>query len=224
MTPGAALILAAGLGTRMGALVADRPKPLIPVAGRALLDHALDVARDVPTRVVNAHYKADQIVRHLAGTDVRVSVEDPVILDSGGAIKHARPLLGDGPIYTLNADAAWRGPNPLDTLRDAWLPDRMAALLLCVPMDRAHGRQGGGDFAIAQDGAIAWGGDMVYTGAQIIDPALIDAKDPAVFPMRWLWDRAAARGGFRAVIYNGHWADVGHPDGIQIAEAMLRDV
>jgi MurNAc alpha-1-phosphate uridylyltransferase len=221
--PDAVMILAAGFGTRMGALTAERPKPLIEVAGRPLIDHALALGEGL-TRVVNAHYRADQIVAHLRGTDVAVAVEAPEILDSGGGLKAARPLLGSGPVFTLNADAVWHGPNPLEVLRAAWVPETMQALLLCVPLTRAHGRQNGGDFALAPDGRLAWGGDHVFTGAQILRMDLLDGIDDTVFPMRRLWDRAANRGGFRGTLYPGHWADVGHPGGILAAEAMLADV
>ena len=139
------LILAAGFGTRMGALTADRPKPLIEVAGRSLLDRALDVARDAGCApiAVNAHYRADQVATHLAGADdVTLLTETPGILDSGGAVKNARNVLGPGPILTLNADNTWSGPNPLAALAAAFDPSRMGALLLLIPRNRAVGRQG----------------------------------------------------------------------------------
>ncbi|HKL64600.1 MAG TPA: NTP transferase domain-containing protein, partial [Roseovarius sp.] len=112
------MIFAAGFGTRMGALTQDRPKPLIKVAGRALIDHALDlVAGHAPSRiVVNLHYRADQLVAHLDGRGVRLSHETPDILDTGGGLRAALPLLGDGPVLTMNSDAVWQGPNPLSHL------------------------------------------------------------------------------------------------------------
>ena len=166
--PDAVMLFAAGFGTRMGALTRDRPKPLLEVAGRPLIDHALALTEGIPTRVVNAHYHAVQIERHLADTDIAVSVEAPDILDTGGGLRHALPLLGDGPVFALNTDAIWAGPNPLNILARAWDPVRMEALLLCVPATRAAGHRGGGDFAIGPDGTLRRGGDMVYTGAQIL--------------------------------------------------------
>ncbi|MGR3494546.1 nucleotidyltransferase family protein [Citreimonas sp.] len=221
--PDAVMLFAAGFGTRMGALTRDRPKPLIEVAGRALLDHALDLCTGIPRRVVNAHYHADMVEAHLAGRDVAVSVEAPDILDTGGGLRQALPRLGEGPVFTLNTDAVWRGPNPMDRLAEAWDPATMDALLLCVPLDRAHGRQGGGDFTLS-DGRLSRGGDIVYTGAQIVNPDLLADIDGDAFSIRALWDKAQAAGRMRGLAYAGQWCDVGHPDGIEIAEAMLRDV
>ena len=115
------MLFAAGFGTRMGALTADRPKPLIPVAGRALIDHALDVAEaaGVTRTVVNTHYKAEQIARHLAGRDVLISHEPGPILETGGGLRQALPLLGPGPVAILNSDAIWTGANPLTQLAAA---------------------------------------------------------------------------------------------------------
>lgn len=215
------MLFAAGFGTRMGALTADCPKPLIQVAGKPLLEHALDLTTGIPTRVVNAHYLADQIVSHLAGRDIAVSMERPDILDTGGGLRHALPLLGQGPVFTMNTDAVWRGPNPFDALRAAWDPDKMDALLLCVPLARATGRKGGGDFTLAQDGALRWKGDMVYTGVQILKTdGLADVADPA-FSLHVVWNAALEKGRCFGVPYPGHWADVGHPEGIQLAEEML---
>ena len=138
-TPRAAMIFAAGLGTRMGALTRDRPKPLIPVAGRPLLDHALALVRGVgvPRVVVNTHAHAAQVADHLARSapDVLVSHE-PERLETGGGLKRALPLLGSGPVFTLNADMVWSGPNPLAALAAAWRPG-MGALLVVVPRENA---------------------------------------------------------------------------------------
>lgn len=219
--PDAVMLFAAGFGTRMGALTQDRPKPLIEVAGRALLDHALDLTKGIPTRVVNAHYHADQVVAHLRGTDIKVSVEQPDILDTGGGLRHALPLLGTAPVYTLNTDAIWKGPNPLDMLRAAWRPDQMDALLLCVPLERAIGRQGGGDFSLDAEGHLHRGGDLVYTGAQILrTEGLADIPDP-VFSLNRLWNAQAEKGRLYGLPYPGQWCDVGRPEGIALAERML---
>ena len=146
MTATACMILAAGFGTRMGTLTRTQPKPLIPVAGRPLIDHALAQARGagVGRIVVNGHYRAGQMRAYLSGmTDVAFSEEQPAILDSAGGIRHALPLLRAETIFTLNADAVWSGPNALATLAAAWDPDRMDVLALMVPQSRAVGRQAG---------------------------------------------------------------------------------
>ena len=221
MTPTALMIFAAGRGTRMGALTAERPKPLIPVAGRPLIDHALALAGGVPRIVVNAHHHAGQLAAHLAAHPRRPTLNhEPLLLETGGGLRAALPLLGPGPVFTLNADAAWTGPNPLETLPHAWRPG-MRALLLLVPRDRARGRQGPGDFALDAEGQLIRGGDLVYTGAQIIDPAGIEALPGPVFSLNAFWDVLAAGGGLYGALHPGGWADVGHPAGILEAEAML---
>lgn len=215
------MLFAAGFGTRMGEMTADRPKPLIPVAGTALLDHALRLTNGVPIRVVNAHYKADQISDHLAQTDVIVSLEMPDILDTGGGLRFALPHLGTDPVYTLNTDAIWSGPNPLDLLRHSWKPDHMDALLLCVPLARAVGRKGRGDFSQDKDGHLQRTGDLVYTGAQILKTdGLHDVPDTA-FSLNVVWNQMAEQKRLFGLIYPGSWCDVGHPDGITLAENML---
>lgn len=221
--PDAVMLFAAGFGTRMGALTKDRPKPLIKVAGRPLLDHALALAdaAGIGRQVVNAHYHADQIAAHLAGRDVTVSIESPEILDTGGGLRQALPLLGPGPVFTLNTDAVWAGPNPLQVLRAAWDPDRMDALLLLLPPERAQGHKGSGDFSIDAAGRLRRGPGLVYSGAQILRPdGLGDIPQP-VFSLNLLWDRIGAAERLCGAVYPGDWCDVGHPDGIAMAESML---
>lgn len=222
--PDALMIFAAGFGTRMGALTATRPKPLIEVAGKALLDHALDLAGDVaPTRlVVNAHYKAEMVRDHLAGREVTVLHEVPEILDTGGGLKAALPHLGRDPVFTLNSDAIWAGPNPLVDLARHWRPEEMDALMLLIPSGRAHGREGPGDFTLAPDGSLIRGGDLVYSGAQIIRTEGLAAIPEQVFSLNRLWDWLAEAGRLKGMVYDGHWCDVGHPGGIAEAEALLK--
>ena len=222
--PASLMIFAAGFGTRMGALTADRPKPLIEVAGRPLIDHALDLTKGLPlTKVVNTHYLGDMLAAHLEGRDVHISHE-PEILDTGGGLRQALPTLGSGAVFTMNADVIWKGPNPLDLLSAAWDPARTDALLMCVPLARAVGRKGGGDFSIAPDGQISRSGDLVYTGVQILKTdGLVGIPDP-VFSLNRLWDQMIADGRACALEYPGNWCDVGHPEGIQLAEELIRDV
>ena len=222
--PDALMIFAAGFGTRMGALTADRPKPLVEVAGESLLDRALGLGRAAqPTHIVaNAHYRGEQIAAHLAGTEVRVVHEQPDILDTGGGLRNALPLLGPGPVWTLNPDAVWRGPNPLIHLAEAW-QDGMGALLLLIPRDRARAHGGRGDFALDGDRPVR-GGPLVYTGAQIVDPAGLDAIPDAAFSLNRYWDLLADEGRLHATVYDGDWCDVGHPGGVTEAERMLAGV
>ncbi len=218
------MIFAAGRGTRMGALTRDRPKPMIEVAGRPLIDHAIAIGRAAGCApiVANTHYLRHRIEPHLAARGVTAAPEPDRLLDTGGGLAHALPLLGAGPVFTLNSDALWTGPNPLATLEAAW--EGGDALLLCVPRARAVGREGPGDFAMDGGGRITRGGDLVYTGAQIIDPAVLDTEAEAVFSLSRVWTRLAGAGRLRGVVHPGGWADVGHPGGIALAEDMLARV
>lgn len=217
----AVMLFAAGFGTRMAPLSDTMPKPLIAVAGCALIDHALALCDGCARRVVNLHYRGDMLAAHLSGRDVALSWEHDAILDTGGGLRHALPLLGQRPVLTLNTDAVWTGPNPLDTLRTAWNPDRMDALLLTIPTGRASGREGAGDFAVATDGQLTRGGDQVYTGAQIIKThRLIEIAEPA-FSLNRMWNLFAAENRLFGIEHPGGWCDVGHPGGISVAEDML---
>ena len=218
------MIFAAGFGTRMGELTRDTPKPMIRVAGMPLIDRAAGLARDAGAAplVANTHYLAHRIEPHLRDLDIRVSAEPVAILDTGGGLRQALPLLGGTEVFTLNPDALFAGPNPLKTLDAAWRPG-MGALLLCVPLDRARGRKGGVDFGL-RDGRLHRGGDLVYTGVQIIDTDLLDSVPDPVFSLNRIWFDLADRDALHGIIYDGSWADIGHPDGIAIAEDMLADV
>ncbi|MEO0991913.1 MAG: nucleotidyltransferase family protein [Pseudomonadota bacterium] len=225
MSVSAAMVFAAGFGTRMGALTADRPKPLIPVGQRPLLDHALHLIAPGWRTVVNAHYRAEQIANHLDGSRFRISVERPDILDTGGGLKAALPLLEatDGrPVLTLNSDAVWHGPNPLETLNDAWGSDGVDALLLLVPETRAVGRRLPGDFDLDAAGLLRRGGPFVYTGAQIIRTRLVQARTERVFSLNAVWDDLIALGRVRGVLWPGTWCDVGTPAGLELAEDLIR--
>ncbi|EAR53022.1 nucleotidyltransferase family protein [Oceanicola granulosus HTCC2516] len=220
----AGLFFAAGLGTRMAPLTDNRPKPLIEVGGTTLLDHALDLgdAAGIAPQVVNIHYLPDMIATHVAHRPVRLSDERDALLETGGGLRKARPLLGPGPVFTMNTDAVWDGPNPFDMLRAGWDGGRMEALLLCVPLERALGHPGRGDFTFAADGRIDYGPGPIYTGAQIIDPAVLDEIDDDAFSMRLAWDRLIARGTCYGLTYAGRWCDVGRPECLDLAESLLR--
>ncbi|WP_171132702.1 MULTISPECIES: nucleotidyltransferase family protein [unclassified Ruegeria] len=224
--PEAIMLFAAGFGTRMGALTADRPKPLIPVAGRPLIDHALNLVDGVqPIRTVaNLHYKADQLAAHLEPKGVLLSREEPMILETGGGLRAALPFLDCDPVYTLNTDAIWAGPNPLNLLRDAWDPDQMDALLMCIPIAQTLGHGGTGDFTLDSDGRITRGPGVVYGGAQILKTDGLEEFDEPAFSLNRLWDRMQQRDRLRAVNYPGRWCDVGRPEGIALAESLIADV
>jgi MurNAc alpha-1-phosphate uridylyltransferase len=216
------MIFAAGLGTRMRPLTETRPKPLIEIGGQTLLDRALNLGRASKATpiVVNSHYLGDQISIHLAGQDVAISEERDVILDTGGGLRKALPLLGAGPVMTLNPDVVWTGPNPLSALTAAWRDD-MDALLMLVPLDRATARVGAGDFALDGQGRISRKGGFVYAGAQIIRPDRLSEIPDQVFSLNRLWDLMIAEGRAYGVIHPGGWCDVGYPEAIPLAEALL---
>lgn len=224
--PDAVMLFAAGFGTRMGALTKERPKPLIEVAGRPLIDHALDMVDDLnPARTVaNLHYLPDQLEAHLTPKDVLLSREEPEILETGGGLRAALPLLGEGPVYTLNTDAIWSGPNPLALLRDVWDPDRMDALLMCVPTGQTIGHSGSGDFTADTDGRITRGPGLIYGGAQIMKTGGLISISEKAFSLNVLWDQMQRQGRLFAAIYPGSWCDVGHPEGIALAERLIADV
>jgi MurNAc alpha-1-phosphate uridylyltransferase len=217
------MLFAAGFGTRMGALTADRPKPLIPVAGRALIDHALDLVAGagVQNAVANLHYKPDMLVEHLRGKDVQTSLEEPDILETGGGLRFALPLLGPAPVFTMNTDAIWKGPNPLVMARDAWNPEQMDGLLICIQPDRAVGHTGKGDFLLAEDGQLTRGHGLIYGGVQIIKTEGLAAIAQSAFSLNLLWDRMLEQGRLFGLSYPGKWCDVGRPEGIAIAEQMI---
>ncbi|MFY2824058.1 nucleotidyltransferase family protein [Ruegeria sp. MALMAid1280] len=224
--PEAVMLFAAGFGTRMGAMTKTRPKPLIEVADRPLIDHALDLVDDLgPGRVVaNLHYLPDQLAAHLAPKGVLMSREEPEILETGGGLRAALPLLGPDPVYTLNTDAIWAGPNPLTLLREAWDPDRMDALLMCIPTNQTLGHTGAGDFTADADGRITRGPGLIYGGAQILKTDGLMAIPDKAFSLNLLWDQIHGQGRLFAVTYPGRWCDVGRPEGIALAEGLIADV
>ncbi len=219
------LIYAAGMGTRMAHLTQDRPKPMVPVAGKPLIDHALALVHASGVTgvcVMNLHYMGDQLRHHLSDQDVTFSDESDLLRETGGGLRHAMPLLGGSPVMTLNSDAVWSGPNPLQILADAW-DDTMQALLLTVPRSQALGHSGQGDFLIGPDGKLTRGPDEVYTGVQIVRTDALAGIKGDVFSTNVLWDKIAQDGGLHGISYSGRWCDVGQPSSIIVAEHMLQE-
>lgn len=227
-----AMVLAAGFGTRMRHLTQFKPKPLIEVGGTPMIDRVLDHldVAGVGQAVVNLHYFADQMRAHLQRRDsprITFSLEEPEILETGGGIVQALPLLGPRPFLAVNSDAVWAGPNPMLPLFNAWDPERMDALLLCVPKAMACGYTRAGDFFL-EGGRIRRRGDApaapyVYTGVQIIKPDCFAGFAAEKFSLNVVWNRLIAeRRGIHGLVYGGNWCDVGTPEGIEEAEAALR--
>lgn len=220
------MLFAAGFGTRMGALTAHKPKPLIQVGGKALIDHAFAVidGAGIESVVVNLHYLGEQIEQHLRGRSVHFSWERAQILETGGGLKAAERFLGKGPVVTLNTDAVWTGQNPISQLLAAWDPVRMDALLLLLPVADVLGHSGTGDFLLGEDGRISRAKGRaapIYLGAQIVKTEQIYAMSETVFGMNIVWDRMISEGRAFGVLHQGGWCDVGRPEGIALAEGLL---
>jgi MurNAc alpha-1-phosphate uridylyltransferase len=224
--PDAVMLFAAGFGTRMGALTTSRPKPLIKVAGRALIDHALDQveAAGVARKVANLHYFPEQLQTHLVDRNIAFSVETPDILETGGGLRHAMPLLGAGPVFTMNTDAVWTGENPISQLGDLWKPDKMDALLLLVEPSHAFGHSGKGDFLRSETGEIRRGSGYIYSGVQIIKTEGLAEIPDRAFSLNLLWDCLMSGGRLFGAVHSGRWCDVGRPESIAVAEAMLNGI
>ncbi|MBP2301887.1 nucleotidyltransferase family protein [Azospirillum picis] len=231
--PTTAMVLAAGQGLRMRPLTNDRPKPLIPVAGKPMLDHALDRLAEsgVGTAVVNSHYLGAMIGEHLKGRAAPAIVLSPedTLLETGGGVKKALPLLGTAPVYTVNADIFWLdGPVPaLRRLAAHWNPAEMDALLLLMATTRAVGYDGAGDYHMdplgrltrRREGEIA---PFVYAGLQIVKPELFAAGTPdGAFSTNLIWDRAQEAGRLYGLAHDGLWFHVGTPQGLKEAEDLL---
>lgn len=221
--PDAIMIFAAGFGTRMMPLTKNQPKPMVKVGGRPMIDRARDIAREAgfTTVVSNTHYKAEVLEAHLRGTEVKVIREEPDILDTGGGLRNAFPQERKRTIATLNPDAIWHGPNPFDAALTYWQPDQMDALLVCVRPEKAHGTDSAGDFSLGADGRILRGAGVLYGGAQIIKTELLGNVLEDVFSLNIIWDQMIAKGTCFGTVYDGEWCDVGHPQGIALAEDMI---
>ena len=235
--PKKAMILAAGLGTRMAPLTATRPKPLIELNGKALIDYAIDrfVQHGVNLIVVNVHYLADQLVAHLKkrkDVEIRICDERDAILDTGGAIAKAMPLFEGEPFFTHNSDSLWvEGMgSALARMRQRWNPDTMDALMLLAPTATAIGFDGRGDFEMDSLGGLKRREEMslapfVWTGVQIVHPRLFDsAPKSGRFSINPLWDRAIEKGRLFGLRLDGVWIHVGSPQALEEAEGFLRDL
>ena len=228
------MVLAAGRGTRMQPLTDKIPKPMVAVAGKPLIDHVLDrlAQTGVERAVVNVHYLADQLIRHLAPRTrpkVAISDERGLLLGTGGGVKKALPELGDAPFFHINSDTIWiDGVKPnLARLADVFDPSTMDGLLLLAPTAASVGYAGRGDFAMAPDGRLRQRAEQeiapfVYAGAAILSPALFAGTPSGEFSLTTLFDRAAGAGRLHGLRLEGLWMHVGTPDSVAAAEAAIR--
>ena len=229
-----AMVLAAGLGLRMRPLTLTRPKPLIEVGGRSMLDHALDrlATAGIGEAVVNAHHLAEQIEAHLQARQgaprTRLSLETE-LLETGGGVKKALAMLGSHPFFVINADILWLdGPTPaLQRLKDAWDPARMDALLLLTPTVSAVGYDGRGDFHMDPYGRLARRSaddvaPFVFSGVHITKPELFADTPDGAFSNNLIWNRAEAAGRLYGLRHDGAWFHVGTPEAIGDANERIR--
>ena len=233
--PGTAMVMAAGLGKRMRPLTATRPKPLIEVGGKPLIDHVFDrlLAAGVTKAVVNVHYLPDVMEAHLQARagDLRISVSDErkQLLETGGGLVRALPLIDADPFFVINADNYWVD-GPVDTLRllaAHWNEAEMDALLLVVPHARANCHRGRGDFHMDARGVLrrrkpSGVAPFVYTGIQMVSKRLFEGELPeGPFSTNLLWSRAIEAGRCFGAVHQGLWFDIGQPENIQVTEALL---
>lgn len=230
-----AMVLAAGKGERMRPLTLRMPKPLVPLAGRPLIDHVLDRLADagVETAVVNVHYLPEQLEAHLAGRkgkspEILISDERGVLLDTGGGAKKALPLLGRGPFFIHNADTAWsEGATPvLARMLRLWDPSVMDCLLLLAPVATSVGYAAKGDFSMAPDGRLQRRGEgevvpFAFAGVSLCDERLFKDAPEGRFSLNLLWDRALAKGKLYGMRLDGRWMHVGTPDALAEAETSF---
>lgn len=231
--PRTAMVLAAGLGTRMRPLTADRPKALVQVGGRALIDHVLDRLADagVERAVVNAHWFADRLEAHLsarARPAIVISDERAELLETGGGLKKARPLLGEHPVWVANIDSVWidRG-DALGDLARLWDPERMDVALLLARREGSIGFEGAGDVFVDADGRLTFRGEapsapFAYMGVHICKPQIVDDAPEGPFSLSIVWRRLAAEGRLFGCVLDGEWMHVGDPEARNAAEARLR--
>jgi len=231
--PNRAIVLAAGLGTRMRPYNGHIPKPLVEIGGKSLIDYSLDRLADagVQCAVVNVHHLADAVERHLASRQrpqIVISDERAELLGTGGGIAKALPQLGNGPFFLVNSDTVWLdGVKPNFTrLAEAFDPATMDALLLLAPTTNSIGYTGRGDFAMLPDGRLRRRAEndvvpFVYAGAAVLAPALFADAPAGAFALTSLFDRAGGKGRLFGLRLEGVWMHVGTPEAVAAAEAAL---
>ncbi|QYE34952.1 nucleotidyltransferase family protein [Polymorphobacter sp. PAMC 29334] len=235
IVPTTAMVLAAGLGKRMRPLTATRPKPLVEVAGRSLLDRALDhlTAAGVARAVVNVHYFAEQVEAHLASRaapDVVISDERGSLLETGGGVTKALPLIDCDPFYVINSDNLWVDGS-IDTLKllaQRWDSETMDALLLLVPLARASGYEGRGDFYMNPMGRLRRRVEhrvapYVFSGVQLLSKRLFEGEPIEAFSLNRVYDKALANGRLFGAVHGGMWFHVGTPASVGETEVILAD-
>ncbi len=233
--PKRAMILAAGLGTRMRMLTEDKPKPLVEVSGRAMLDTILDriAAAGIDEVVINLYYLGDRIVDHLAERKAPAIVysREDELLETGGGVKKALPLLGAEPFFVTNGDVCWLDgyASALTRLAAHWDEEEMDGLLLLHPTVYAFGYEGFGDFMMDPDGRITRRAEreiapFIYAGIQILHPRFFEDAPEGPFSLNLLYDRAIENGRLFGIRHDGEWFHIGTPEELRDAEAALQEL
>ncbi len=234
-----AMVLAAGLGKRMRPLTDTMPKPMVPLAGRPLIDHTLDRLEEVGIKraVVNVHYKAEAVESHInartrarRGPFVIISNERDLLLETGGGVAKARTILGDRPFVICNSDTTWveKESSNLASLAEAWNDDAMDSILLLAKQENSIGYAGDGDFHMATDGKLTRrkkGEEtpFVYAGVSIAHPRLFENCPQDAFSLNVLWDRAVSAGRLYGFVLDGWWMHVGTSEALAEAESFIAD-
>lgn len=233
-----AMVLAAGLGTRMRPLTESMPKPLVTVAGKPLIDYALDHLADagIERVVVNIHHFPERMIEHLdryKRLEIIISDEREALLNNGGGLVRGLPLLSDGPVIVMNSDLFWltdgeAGDDNISRLMNFFDPEIMDIAMLCVPPGRTTGHSEKNDFSLDGDGrltrfAVKTDNPVIYAGVKILMPSLLRDAPSGPFNINIYYDRAIARGRLHGMLLNGHWLTVGTPDAIGAAEMFMRE-
>ena len=231
--PSTAIVLAAGLGTRMRPLTDTLPKPLVPLAGRALIDHVLDrlAGAGISKAIVNVHHFADKIEAHVKARTapaIEISDERDVLLETGGGVVRALPLIGPSPFVIHNSDSVWieHGVSNLGRLLDAWDDVRMDSLMLLAPAKTSLGYEGRGDFEMTAEGRLVRCGasnaaPYVFAGVSIIHHGMFNGEPERAFSLNRVWDRAIAAGRLYGIVLDGLWMHVGTPQALAEANAVI---
>lgn len=231
-----AMVLAAGLGTRMRPITETMPKPLVKIAGKPLIDYALDALKEAGCKrvAVNVHHFAEQMIEHLdhyEGLDVSISDETRQLMNSGGGLAKGVKLLPQGPLLVMNADLFWIGEKPagksnLRRLADFFDPAAMDMAMLCVKLEDTTGHDGKIDFSLSDDGRLVRyrageGQGVIYAGALAVDSRLFDDAPEGPFNLNIYFDKAIAAGRLFGMVLDGHWVTAGTPEAIGAAEAAV---
>ena len=232
MSINSVLIFCAGFGTRMGEITKVTPKPMVPILNKPLIDYAIDISlnANIQNIVVNLHYLPEQIEDHLAKfKKIKIIREIPTILETGGGLKNALPVLGEEPVITLNSDTVWIGNNPIKSLLKAWDPQKMDALLMLIQTENAQAYQKTGDFYLDNTKRLTrrkkhTNAPYVYSGVQIIKTDLLKNINKKSFSINLLWDKILDNKKAFGIVYDGTWVDVGHPEGINVATNKLLNI